>query len=418
MKRVLLAAWIVVTQLFEQYAVDARRSSDAATAFIGGAIAAGLGLGVIAVVVLSLWITSPYPDNGLDGALHVAADCWLLAHGTDLLRMETLSGEPAPVGVTPLLLTVLPVWLLHRAGADSAAERAPLGWAVAGYLAVGGGAVLYTSYGPLRSDALSASLHVPVVAAAGIALGAWTERGDRDRPGRRRTRWLPFASGEGVDVLRAAAGGTAVLVGGGAVLAAGSLLWHAMLTGPSAGSGPGIPPPPLAAGLSGQLAVLLTAVLLAPDAAVWGAAYALGPGFSAGAGVSVAPGGVGGHPVLPNFPLLAALPGHGPGAPLAWAVLALPVAAGAAVGWPAATARPGRSAGRTALVAGCAAMVCGAALAVLAGLAAGPLGTGALARFGPTWWLTGAAAAAWSGVIGVPVALAFRLIRRAAPPER
>ncbi|PWS52052.1 hypothetical protein DLE01_07795, partial [Streptomyces sp. FT05W] len=41
----------------------------------------------------------------------------------------------------------------------------------------------------------------------------------------------------------------------------------------------------------------------------------------------------------------------------------------------------------------------------------GPLGTGALAEFGPVWWLVGPAALAWTAVIGVPVALALRAWR-------
>ncbi|WP_443045427.1 cell division protein PerM [Streptomyces sp. MOE7] len=65
--------------------------------------------------MLLLWVASPFPDSGPSRALHLAADLWLLAHGGDLVRTATPSGTPAPVAVTPLLLAVLPVWLLHRA---------------------------------------------------------------------------------------------------------------------------------------------------------------------------------------------------------------------------------------------------------------------------------------------------------------
>lgn len=67
--------------------------------------------------------------------------------------------------------------------------------------------------------------------------------------------------------------------------------------------------------------------------------------------------------------------------------------------------------GRTALVAGVAAVGCGIGAAVLASASGGPLGTGALAEFGPVWWLVGPAALAWTAVIGVPVALALRAWR-------
>ena len=63
------------------------------TCVIGGAIAAGLGLGAFAVLVMALWISSPYPDSGPGGALHVAAALWLLAHGTELVRTETLANR-------------------------------------------------------------------------------------------------------------------------------------------------------------------------------------------------------------------------------------------------------------------------------------------------------------------------------------
>ena len=67
---------------------------------------------------MALWISSPYPDSGPDGALHVAAGLWLLAHGVELVRSDTLSGHPAPVGIVPLLLVALPAWLAHRAARD------------------------------------------------------------------------------------------------------------------------------------------------------------------------------------------------------------------------------------------------------------------------------------------------------------
>ncbi|MDJ0383374.1 DUF6350 family protein, partial [Streptomyces sp. G-G2] len=92
-----------------------RRSPAAAACVLSGAVAAGLGLGCVAVLVIVLWISSPYPDSGPGGALHVAAGLWLLAHGTELIRYDTLSGVPAPVGVTPLLLLGLPILLMRRA---------------------------------------------------------------------------------------------------------------------------------------------------------------------------------------------------------------------------------------------------------------------------------------------------------------
>lgn len=107
------------------------RSSALREAFLSGMLAAGLGLGVITVLVLVLWITSPYPDSGPSGALHIAADLWLLAQGADLLRNGTLSDVATPVGLSPLLLGMLPCWLLYRAARHvfEPPEADDLGWA-------------------------------------------------------------------------------------------------------------------------------------------------------------------------------------------------------------------------------------------------------------------------------------------------
>ncbi|WP_315986980.1 DUF6350 family protein, partial [Streptomyces sp. uw30] len=55
-----------------------------------------------------------------------------------------------------------------------------------------------------------------------------------------------------------------------------------------------------------------------------------------------------------------------------------------------------------------AAVFCAVAFAVLATLSGGPLGLGALARFGPVWWQTGAATLGWVALVAVPVAVLVR----------
>jgi hypothetical protein len=290
-----------------------------------------------------LWISSPYPDSGPGGALHAAAALWLLAHGAELVRTDTLSGAPMPVGITPLLLIVLPVWLLHRAARDAAAdaetEATPrTAWAgvVAGYLAVGGAAVLYASGGELRPSLMWTAVCLPLLAGVAAAAGVWTAYGRPRGPmpawGRRALEALPSGVRRFVtaDVLapegpavfggaaRAAGAGVAVLVGGGAALVGGSLVWHGGLARDAFLQ--------LTEGWSGRFAVLLLCLALVPNAAVWGAAYGLGPGVVLGAGhvtgplSSAAPGAL-----LPAFPLLAAVPGAGAGAPWGWAGGVVPV---------------------------------------------------------------------------------------------
>ncbi|MEU6554025.1 DUF6350 family protein [Streptomyces sp. NPDC046915] len=401
------------------------RSPGLAASLLAGAVAAGLGLGCFAVLVMVLWVSSPYPDSGPGGALHVAAALWLLAHGVLLVRTETLSGVPAPVGVTPLLLLVLPAWLLYRAARDATDApadadgpppvAAPTAWTgvVLGYLGVGTGAALYASGGALRPVWEWAAVCLPLVAVAAAGAGVWSAYG-RPRepllsvlallPGFLRRRALAPGGRAGLRAaVRAALTGTAVLLGGGAVLLGVSLAGH--------GAAARVSFLQLTEGWTGRFAVLVLCLALAPNAAVWSVAYALGPGFALGAGHPVDPFASHPAPLLPPFPLLAAVPDAALTMPWNWAARAVPVAAGVTVACFAARAgerrarwTPARAAG-TALLA---AVLCGAVFALLAKLAGGPLGVAALARFGPVWWQVGGAVAAWLAAVAVPVSMVVR----------
>ncbi|WP_371669602.1 DUF6350 family protein [Streptomyces sp. NBC_00289] len=408
------------------------RSPGLGAGLLGGAVAAGLGLGMFAVLVILLWISSPYPDSGPSGALHAAAALWLLAHGAELVRTDTLSGVPAPVGVTPMLLLALPVWLLHRAArdatdggveADTGSDapppvRARTAWTgvAVGYLTVGTAAVLYASDGALRPSWGWTAVCLPLVVAAAAGSGVWTAHG---RPGAvldgvlialpkdvRRLLVGPDARARLGIAARAAAAGLAVLVGGGALLVATSLVWHGDVARGSFLQ--------LTEGWSGRFAVLLLCLTLVPNAAVWGAAYALGPGFALGVGHVVGPLSSAPPTLLPPFPLLAAVPDAGTGTPLNWLAGAVPVVAGVTLGWFTGTASSagGRdtawSRRRTAGVTALACALCAVGIAVLAAPAGGPLGVRALARFGPVWWQTGGAALLWLAAAGVPAALGVR----------
>ncbi|MFH8614270.1 DUF6350 family protein [Streptomyces sp. NPDC017979] len=419
--------------------VQGGRRAALVRCLLRGATAAGLGLGALTVLVMMLWISSPYPDSGPDGALHVAASLWLLGHGTELVRVETLYGAPAPVGVVPLLLAALPAWLTHRAVRDALTSddeglrprpsTRNAVWGVAtGYLLVGACVTVYAGEGTLVPDPLSALFHLPLLTFAAAVTGAWTANGrllapptgsksDGSKPtgsnsdgdsgaGSKWPSWDDvrawLAGARAAVAARAAAAGALVLLGGGAVLVASSLVWHADATQDSFLH--------LADEWSGRLAVLFLGIALVPNAAVWAAAYGLGPGFALGTGATATPLALYGDPALPHFPLVAIVPAQGPGTPLNWSSAAVPVVAGLAVGWFAAGER-GASAGRTAANALLAAAGCGAIAAVLAAFASGPLGTHRLAEFGPAWWLTGGAALVWTGVLGVPVALGVRAWR-------
>ncbi|GFH36075.1 cell division protein PerM [Streptomyces pacificus] len=440
-----------------------RPAAALVTGLIRGAIAAGLGLGALAALMTVMWISSPYPDSGPEGALHAAAAIWLLAHGTELIRAETLSEVPAPVGVVPLLLAAVPAFLVYRAARDCV-ETAE-GWrqpsagtaltgVSCGYLLVAVGAVLYSRGGELAAEPLSALLHVPPLVVLMALAGVWTARG---RPFGPLPVWIPgavriaVARSRVIVAFRAGGLAVAVLLGGGALIAAVSLVGHADTAQEAFAR--------LAHDWQGRCALLLLLLALVPNAAVWAASYGLGPGFVLGAGATATPLGIAGTPVLPPFPLLAAVPLDRAGAPLGLAAVVLPVAAGLTLGWctapragspercarivgardasapetgAAATAgmttgmpsgqASGTAAGRTAgaapvrrratvLTALLAAVVCGVLMSALAAASGGALGTGALAAFGPVWWLTGPAAILWTGALGVPVALALHAWR-------
>lgn len=163
------------------------RSAALASAFVRGVLAAGLGLGSLSVLVMLLWISSPYPDSGPGGALHVASGLWLLAHGAELVRADTVGGHPVPVGTVPLLLGVLPVWLVHRAARDSAETggRSSAGTSAvgafcavsAGYLLVVLASAAYAQGGALPADRVSLAFPVTVVVAVAAAAGVWAARG-------------------------------------------------------------------------------------------------------------------------------------------------------------------------------------------------------------------------------------------------
>ncbi|MDX3852237.1 DUF6350 family protein [Streptomyces sp. AK02-01A] len=416
-------------------AAERGRAAALTASFLRGVIAAVLGLGAFAVLVVAMWISSPYPDSGAGGALRIAAALWLLAHGVELVRPDSLAGGPAPLGVVPLLLSILPVWPAYRAARDALTpdEGNPQLTAVGvvcamtgGYLLVGAVVVIYVSGGPLSAHPLRAALTLFAVTVAATGAGAWNGSGrplgppPPWAPGAvrglllrvvwARVVWVPESRRTCAVALRSGTAGALVLLGGGALFVGASLVWHGDLVHASFLK--------LAGDWSGRLAVLLLGLTLVPNAAVWGAVYALGPGFALGTASTATPFGVVGTPALPVFPLLAAVP-DGTGTAQNWVAPAVPVLAGLAVAWFAvqAAAAPGAvreetwSVRRTALVAALGGVACSALTAFLAAMSGGPLGNADLAAFGPVWWRAGAAALAWTVPLAVPAALLLRAWR-------
>ncbi len=299
-------------------AADRPRPTSVAGLLVA-ASAATLGLAVVVLLCLVAWATSPHQDASLGSSIDVALQLWLLAHHTGL---AVAGGH---IALVPLGLTALPAWLLVRAGRAVArlSGVASLGDAVLATIAValpyGVFAALVT--GPaataaVRPMTVQALVGATVLALVAAGYGIAAETGLR----RRVSAAMPAP-------VRAvlAGGGLAVVVlaATGTVVVAASLGAHAGRIGDLTEA--------LAPGPVGMVLVVLLCGALAPNAVVWSASVATGPGFAVGSGTSVALGGV--HLAeVPAFPLLAALPASGDAPHVLLFALLGPMLAGVAAG--------------------------------------------------------------------------------------
>jgi hypothetical protein len=129
------------------------------------------------------------------------------------------------------------------------------------------------------------------------------------------------------------------------------------------------------------LSYTVVMALFAPNAALFGVAYLLGPGFAVGAGTTVSATAVS-LGVVPAFPLLAALPDEGPAPGWLRVLLAAPALA-AAVGVGARLRRqPPLPHDLAALRGAGAGFLAGLLVTVLVALAGGPLGNGRMSEVG------------------------------------
>lgn len=354
---------------------------------LAAANAAALGLLSVAVLVLVGWVTAADSSASATEAVKTALQVWLVGHHT------ALAVPGGSFGLVPLGLTVLPAALLVAAGRRGARASAVTSLRGVGALTV----VIASSYAVLAALlallARSAAVQpLPVSAflgagALGLLAGGAGALGGAGAGSRLWVRVPPAAR----LVLTGAAGGSAVLLAGGSLLAAGSLAVHHQRVGVLVHS--------LDAGATGDLLVFLLCLVYVPTAAVWGTSFTVGPGFAVGSGTSVTVAGV--HlGAVPAFPLLAALPDSGTPRWPVWLALLLPVAGGVLTGLlvdrgDRAAVGPLLDTRRRVLAAGLSTgLVTGLAIALACAVTSGPGGPGRLADVGPRPWLTGLAAAA------------------------
>ena len=347
-------------------------------------LVAGGGWLVAASLTLLLWATAA--PAGADPAvpLHVSGQLWLAAHHV------LLHGPDGPFGLSPLGFTLLPVLGLVGAGRRTArrrpeyALRASVGAAV-GY-AVCACVIAASSAGNgLVPEYAQVVLYPAVIALLGHAVGA--ARAIRDLIPGVAARWFPAA-------VRGTVAALCVYLGVAALLAASFLIVHADESFTAQRE--------IGGGLAGECGLFLVDIALVPNAALWGIAVLIGPGFALGTGTSVSMFSVVRGP-LPELPLLAAAPGtQHPAA--GWLVLLIAVslvagAAAAVVIGRAARSWPDRITASAAMAASG-----GLALALAEMYAGGPVAFGPMSVVGATAWLVGALG---SAELLVAVAVAF-----------
>nr|WP_221376770.1 DUF6350 family protein [Actinoplanes polyasparticus] len=353
-------------------------------------------------------------SGGLAGAAHAGLAGWMLGHGV------SIGTSIGALGLAPLLLSMLIVWRLNRAGlhvtravgarrTGSTSRALSVAFAIAlTYSLLGSILALVVDGKGTEVTAGRAALNFFLIGLAGSlagslrgtdALSVWAGR----LPG-------PLRHGVRTGVIAALF-----------VLAAG-----AAVTGLSIALGGGQAADMISAyrtGVAGQAGITLVSLAYGVNGSVWAAAYLLGPGFALGTGsivrlteVTVGP--------LPTLPLLAGLP-NGPMGAAGTLLLALPVLAGLAAGWllTLRLTREGKETGEketkprevawpfvlgSGLIAG---PVAGILLGLAAEFSGGPLGDDRMATIGPDPWQVGLLATVVLGVSAALGAAAARMFR-------
>ena len=156
---------------------------------------------------------------------------------------------------------------------------------------------------------------------------------------------------------------------------------------------------------------MLGQLAYAPNAVVWAASYAIGPGFTLGNGSLVSPAATE-LGLLPSIPLLTAVPDVGPGgvSHLWWLVLG--VAAGAVAATLVVLARPSARFDETTLVGGLSGVLTGVVFTGVAWLTSGDLGGELLSGLGPQLLPVLVMATSTMGLSGAICGLLLGLWRR------
>jgi len=341
------------------------------------------------------WLGSDSASFG--DALRFGTRFWLLANGVGL-HVGTVSVTLVPWGVT----AVIAFWISRFAAASARRVAGRPTMTSAGFISV----VVVSAYlFPVLVVVLSLDepWQVPArwAAVTTVLLLAAMWGSSRNLGGRRpqvpSMKSAVSCAVVAAQLVKLVAGAALLITGLGMHLKQVEALYQALHTG-----------------ATGAIALLLLQLAFAPNALVWSASYALGSGFSLGAGSVVAPAGTQ-LGIVPAIPLLGALPTAGPGdmAQLWW--LAAGAMAGAIGCWVALAGRPAIRFDQASLRGGACGLLAGAVFAGLAWAASGDLGILRLTDVGPRLIPLLVMAGTTMGLSGMITGLAWGLIRR---PER
>jgi hypothetical protein len=375
------------------------RTSWHAPVLAAVATAAVTVLGLLGVGLASVVVQTLDPAGGLPvaGSARLAGQLWLLAQGSGL----TLAS--GPLVLAPLLLTLAVAWGLSSAGrgvvrtCDLPGGRplaAVLATAVATHTLLSVLVGLLVDTRGAEVDLLRTAIGGAVLAVLAVGWGTLRDSGLLDDvldhlPGPVRPLLRAVAAG----LLTAGALGLAMV----AVALAADAGGYAALSRSLGGSG------------AGAVGLLALGVLLLPNAAVAAIGLAAGPGFAVGSGTLVSVHGVT-LGAVPALPLLAALPDTQAVPLLAFASQVVPALAGLVTGTTLGRRLDDGEGGS--VVAALWGLLAGALLGVACGLlawvAGGSLGDGALAQVGAPPVTTGLAVALQAGVAAAAAAAVIR----------
>lgn len=370
---------------------EAPRRPIVLVAALGSAAVAVSGLLLFMAVAIAGWFAADSATVG--SAMRVGALGWLVGNGSGV------TGGGLSVHAVPLGFTLVFGYALYRVGAWASAtcRASTLRYVALAGIAMAGvyAAVCVVTALVARVDGVHAPLGRTLAASlivAAVSGGAGLLRG----------------SGTGADLFRrlpeearaavvGGIGGLLVMLAVGAVTVAASLAAH-LSTAHRLADGTG-------SGVVGTVILALVGAALVPNAVLCAGAFVAGPGFAVGSGTQVSPSGVR-LGLLPDFPLLAALPTTAD----AWwlpALVVVPVLAGAAAGLLALRRHPVAAIGSAVLRGALAGLVGGATFGLLTVLATGSVGAGRLRHIGPDVLATTAVCAV-AFVLGGVLAAASR----------